>query len=59
MENDTIEKIACDVFRIETLEIRNSDRLDFHELAVWQIRKALEMAFEAGRRAQNKRRGGK
>ena len=36
---------------VETLETRNSDRLDFHEHAVWAIRSALEAAFEAGRRA--------
>ena len=34
---------------IETLETRNRDRLDFHDVAVWAIRDALEEAFEAGR----------
>ena len=34
---------------IETLETRNSDRLDFHDVAVWAIRAALEAAYEAGR----------
>jgi hypothetical protein len=38
-------------FRIETLETQNWDRLDFHDVAVWSIRAALEEAFEAGRRA--------
>ena len=33
---------------IETLEPRNSDRLDFHDCAVWCIRDALEAAFRAG-----------
>lgn len=27
------------------------DDLDFHELSVWQIRRALEQAYEAGRDA--------
>ena len=36
---------------LETLETRNRDRLDFHDVAVWAIRDALEEAFEAGRRA--------
>jgi len=36
---------------LETLETRNSDRLDFHEHAVWAIRSALEAAYEAGHRA--------
>ena len=34
---------------IETLETRNSDGLDFHDVAVWAIRAALADAFEAGR----------
>lgn len=34
---------------IETLETRNSDGLDFHDVAVWAIRAALEAAYEAGR----------
>ena len=33
---------------IETLQTRNSDRLDFHDTAVWCIRDALEAAFKAG-----------
>ena len=43
--------IAQRHFFIETLETRNRDRLDFHDVAVWAIRAALEEAFEAGRRA--------
>ena len=34
---------------IQTLETQNSDRLDFHDVAVWAIRAALEAAYEAGR----------
>jgi hypothetical protein len=43
--------IARRQFHIETLETRNRDRLDFHDVAVWALRTALEEAFEAGRRA--------
>ena len=43
--------IAQRRFFIETLETRNRDRLDFHDVAVWAIRGALEEAFEAGRRS--------
>ena len=32
---------------IETLEARNSDRLDFHDVSVWVVRSALEAAFKA------------
>jgi hypothetical protein len=33
---------------IVTLEAQNSDALDFHDLAVWQIKEALQDAFIAG-----------
>jgi hypothetical protein len=35
---------------IETLETQNSDSADFHDLAVWNIKAALEAAYETGRR---------
>ena len=45
-----ILEIAQRRFSLETLETRNSDRLDFHDVAVWAIRDALAEAYEAGRR---------
>jgi hypothetical protein len=33
---------------IETLQTRNSDGLDFHDVAVWSIKAALEDAFISG-----------
>lgn len=33
---------------IDTLETQKSDRLDFHDVAVWRLRDALEAAFKAG-----------
>ena len=39
-------------FGVETLATRNSDSLDFHEVAVWAIRDALEAAWQAGRNAR-------
>jgi hypothetical protein len=47
-----ILEIARRRFLLETLETRNADSLDFHDVAVWAIRAALEDAFEAGRRAR-------
>ena len=47
-------EIAAKYFRLETLEIRNRracTRLDFHDVAVWSIRAALEAAFAAGQAA--------
>jgi len=43
--------IVRDVLDIETLATRKSDGLDFHDLAVWSIEKALQAAYEAGRLA--------
>ncbi len=50
-----ILEIAKRQFFIETLETRDRDRLDFHDVAVWSIRAALEEAFEAGRASATKR----
>ena len=44
-----ILEIATRHFFVETLETRNSNQLDFHDVAVWAMRAALEDAFEAGR----------
>ena len=49
---DVVGRIARDVLGVPTLEARNSDSLDFHDLGVWSIRAALEAAFEAGRCAK-------
>ena len=46
-----LQRIAAEHLFIETLETRNSDRLDFYDVSVWGIRQALIAAFEAGRLA--------
>ena len=43
-----LTQIAQDKLGIETLETRSSDGLDFHDVAVWCLRDALEAAFNAG-----------
>lgn len=43
-----IEKIARRDLGMETLKTRNSDRLDFHDLHVGAIKRALDNAFIAG-----------
>ena len=53
----TLAEIAQKHFDIETLETRNSDGLDFHDVSVWQIRDALWAAFQAGQASVKK--GGK
>ena len=41
-------EIAKRHFFVETLDTRNSDGLDFHDVAVWSIRAALIEAYAAG-----------
>lgn len=43
-----IEAIAKEILDLETLETRHGDSLDFHDLAVWQLKAALEAAYKAG-----------
>ncbi len=44
----SIEHIAAQ-HGIVTLDIRNSDSLDFHDVGVWAIKEMLEEAFKMGR----------
>jgi hypothetical protein len=46
-----LEAIAQRHLNINTLETRASDRLDFHEVAVWQVKAALLAAYRAGQKA--------
>ena len=43
-----LEAIAKKHLDVETLETRNSDRLDFHECGVGSIRAALRAAYKQG-----------
>lgn len=43
-----IGNIAQTILKIGTLETRNADRMDFHSVAVWSIKDALEAAYLAG-----------
>lgn len=47
----TAKQVAADIakqYGIETLEARNSDSLDFHDIAVWRLESMLEAAYRAG-----------
>jgi len=50
-----LEIAAKHFHSIETLQTQNSDRRDFHDVAVWAIRAALEAAYAAGLAAATKR----
>ena len=43
-----LARIALDHLFIETLQTRNSDRLDFHDVSVWAVQSALMAAYQAG-----------
>ncbi len=51
-KDQQIAEIAARILTIETLERRWSDSLDFHDCAVWEIKAALEAAYEAGKAAR-------
>jgi Family of unknown function (DUF6900) len=51
-----LEAIARRHLHVVTLETRNSDALDFHDLSIWQLRRALEAAYNAGFEAGEKAR---
>lgn len=50
--NPILMKIAKQHLKLETLETRNSDNLDFSEQSVWALKAALEEAFAAGGRVR-------
>lgn len=47
-KDQTILNIAKENFNIGTLEVRNRDSLDFHDVSVGSIKHALEQAYQAG-----------
>jgi len=53
--NATLEQIALDCCFVETLETRNSDRLDFHAISVWGLQSALKAAYELGAQSARKK----
>jgi hypothetical protein len=48
-QRQALTVIALEAMRVQTLETRRSDSLDFPEVSVWAIREALARAFLAGR----------
>lgn len=43
-----LEAIAKQYLRVDTLETRNNDNLDFYDISVWGLKAALEAAYKAG-----------
>ena len=52
VRDQQLQTIATDHLFIATLETRNSDRLDFHDVSVWAVKAALQAAFEAGHQSR-------
>ena len=51
-----LAEIAQQHLGIETLQTRRSDSLDFHDVAVWSVKAALEAAYRAGLAAAKEER---
>ena len=47
--DEKITKIARNYLSIDTLVPRNSDSLNFHNVSVWDVKRALELAYEMGK----------
>lgn len=50
-KDKTVEAIAKEFFYVNTMETRRSDSLDFYDCAIWNIKEALEKAYDAGQKA--------
>lgn len=48
--DEELNRIGREVFNVDTLITRNSDRLDFHDVPVWAMREALKRAYRLGYR---------
>jgi len=46
--DELLAAIAKETLHIDTLETGKSDSLDFHDVAVWSVKAALEAAYRAG-----------
>lgn len=54
--DELLAAIAKETLHIDTLETRKSDSLDFHDVAVWSVKAALEAAYRAGLAAAKEQR---
>jgi hypothetical protein len=53
-----LAEIARHTLHIKTLETHHSDGLDFHDVSVWSVKAALKAAYNLGRKAPRKTKGG-
>lgn len=57
-QDEVLAKIAKSVLNVDTLENRGRDALDFHRVAVWSLRRALEDAYQQGASAARRKAAG-
>lgn len=50
-EKADLADMACKRLYLDTLETQNSDSLDFHEVAVWQLEDIIQRAYAMGLQA--------
>ncbi|WP_395664150.1 DUF6900 domain-containing protein [Aestuariivirga sp.] len=48
LQTELLDIATRHITNLETLETRRSDALDFHDVAVWELRAALKAAYRAG-----------
>jgi len=49
-----MKEIVENAMELPTIETRGSDELDFHDVAIWRIKEALHLAYEAGKESVKK-----
>ena len=53
-KDELLAEIARGYLKIETLDEQHSDRADFHQVAVWNLKDALRAAYDAGRKSAHR-----
>jgi len=53
-EMRTIAEAIAKTINVPTLEVRNSDSLDFYDVAVWNLEKIINIAFLMGVKSMEK-----
>jgi hypothetical protein len=48
----TIEQLAKEILNLETLETRMGDNLDFHNIAVWDLKRFAEEVYNLGKNSK-------
>jgi hypothetical protein len=55
--DELFTQIARQYLSIKTLKERGFDHLDFHEVSVWDVKSALQAAYDAGLNVARAKKG--